>query len=162
MDYDSVQTRSTRFPTPSTRDCINPVSFKNALYLTRGGTYREVLDNEVRLQPVQNLNYLMYRSVGYPLRTISIWDEVVASRFKYGSVTRGMLYTGRTWKYSNSGLATTRILDGVLDDWEYVGRYRIVKPSSVIRGKQRSESRTRVHALSRKSAIHKTIPPFKV
>ena len=60
--------------------------------------------------------------------------EIQASRFKVWQRNAwGMLYGGEnveSWEIwiSNDQDAS----DGVLEDWEYVGTYKIVKPSSVI------------------------------
>lgn len=134
-DYDSDPNPFNQVPYPEYERLHQPDSFKNAPMSHVEGRIEKFWDNEYDYRPVQNLNYFNTGQVGYPFSYyIDLGREVVASRFKiWQRDAWGMLYTGENVEIFELWISNDQDpTDGVLDDWEYVGRYRIVKPSSVI------------------------------
>jgi hypothetical protein len=110
-------------------------SFMNAPMSHVEGRIEKFWDNEYDYEPVQNLNYFNTGQVGYPFSYyIDLGREVKASRFKIWQRNAwGMLYTGENVEIWEMWVSDDKdASDGVFDGWEYVGRYKLVKPSSVI------------------------------
>lgn len=113
-------------------------SFMNAPESNVEGRIQKFWDNEYDYEPKLNLNYFNTGQVSFPFSYfIDLGREIKGSRFKiWQRDAWSMQYSGENveiWEIwiSNDQDAS----DGVLDDWEYVGRYRIVKPSNVIEAK---------------------------
>ena len=80
-------------------------------------------------------NYFNTGQLSYPFSYyIDMGREIVASRFKiWQRNSWGMLYGGENVEIFEIWVSNDPDpSDGVLEDWELVGRYRIIQPSSVI------------------------------
>ena len=134
-DYSSDDNPFEQTPYPEYERLHQPDSFKNAPMSHVEGRIEKFWDDEYDYEPVLNLNYFNTGQVGYPFSYyIDMGREIVASRFKiWQRNTWGMLYTSENveifemWASNDPDPS-----DGILDDWELIGRYRIVQPSSVI------------------------------
>lgn len=110
-------------------------SLKNARMTYYEGRIEKFWDNEYDYEPVQNLNYFHTGPQTYPFSYfIDMGREIVASRFKIWQRNAwGMLYTGENVQIWDLWISDDKDpSDGIFDGWEYVGRYEIIKPSSVI------------------------------
>lgn len=134
-DYSSDPSPFNQKPFPEYSRLHEPDSFKNAPMSHVEGRIEKFWDNEYDYEPVQNLNYFNTGQLSYPFSYyIDMGREIVASRFKiWQRNSWGMLYGGENVEIFELWVSNDQTPeDGVLEDWEYVGRYRIVKPSSVI------------------------------
>lgn len=134
-DYDSDPNPFEQEPFEEYSRLHEPDSFKNAPMSFVEGRIEKFWDNEYDYEPVQNLNYFNTGQVGYPFSYyIDMGREIVASRFKIWQRNAwGMLYTGENVEIFEIWVSNDQTpQDGILEEWELVGRYRIVQPSSVI------------------------------
>lgn len=134
-DYSSSANPFEQVPFPEYARLHQLDSFKNAPMSHVEGRIEKFWDNEYDYQPVQNLNYFNTGQIGYPFSYyIDMGREIVASRLKVWQRNAwDMLYTGENVEIFEIWISNDQDpTDGVLDDWELVGRYRVVKPSSVI------------------------------
>lgn len=132
-DYDSDPNPFEQVPYPEYQRLHQLDSFKNAPMSFREGRIEKFWDNEYDYERVQNLNYFNTGDVGYPFSYyIDMGREVVASRFKiWQREAWGMLYTGENVEIFELWISNDPDpTDGILDDWEFVGQYRIRLPSS--------------------------------
>ena len=134
-NYNSSPDPFKQTPLPGFERAYKQDSLKNAPMSVVEGRIEKFWDNEYDYQPALNLNYFNTGNISYPFSYyIDMGREIQASRFKVWQRNAwGMLYGGEnveSWEIwiSNDQDAS----DGVLEDWEYVGTYKIVKPSSVI------------------------------
>lgn len=134
-DYDSDPNPFEQVPYPEYERLHQKDSFMNAPMSHVEGRIEKFWDDEYDYEPVQNLNYFNTGQYGYPFSYyIDLGREVVASRFKIWQRNAwGMLYTGENVEIFELWVSNDPDpSDGVLDDWELLGSYRIVQPSSVI------------------------------
>lgn len=141
-DYNSSTDPFQQKPFADYQSTYRSDSLKNAKMTHYEGRIEKFWDNEYDYQPKLNLNYFHTGNQTYPFSYfIDMGREIKGSRFKiWQRDAWGMLYTGENveiWEIwiSDDNDAT----DGVFDGWEYVGRYKIVQPSSIIEA--RNEAR---------------------
>lgn len=134
-DYSSDDNPFNQRPFPEYDRLYQNDSLKNAPMSHLEGRIEKFWDNEYDYEPVLNLNYFHTGEISYPFSYyIDMGREIKASRFKIWQRNAwGMLYTGENVEIFEIWVSNDQdASDGILDDWEYVGRYRIVKPASVI------------------------------
>lgn len=140
-DYDSSTDPFKQKPFPEYQSTYRDDSLKNARMTYYEGRIEKFWDNEYDYEPVQNLNYFHTGPQSYPFSYfIDMGREIKASRFKiWQRDAWGMLYTGQNVEIWEIWISDDKDpSDGIFDGWEYVGRYRIVKPSSAIEARNRA------------------------
>jgi len=130
-DYSSAADPQFQTPLPDYKGSFRDDSLKNARETFQEGRVEKFWDNVYDYNPVQNLNYFHTGTQSYPFSYfIDMGRRIVASRLKiWQRDSWGQLYTAenvRTFEIWISDDPNPK--DGVLTDWEYVGRYRIVRP----------------------------------
>ena len=140
-DYASDKDPFKQTPLPDFKGSYRQDSLKNAPMSVVEGRIEKFWDNEYDYEPALNLNYFNTGQISYPFSYfIDMGREVQGSRFKVWQRNAwGMLYGGEnveSWEIwiSNDKNAS----DGVFDDWEYVGTYKIIQPSSVIEARNQA------------------------
>ena len=130
-DYSSAEDPQFQTPLSDYKGTFRDDSLKNAAETHVEGRIEKFWDNVYDYRPVLNLNYFHTGTQSYPFSYfIDMGRRIVASRFK--------IWQRDTWDqlYTSENVRTFEIwisndpnpADGVLDDWEFVGRYRIVRP----------------------------------
>ncbi len=141
-DYNSHADPFQQKPFPQYQSTYRADSLKNARMTYYEGRIEKFWDNEYDYEPKLNLNYFHTGPQSYPFSYyIDMGREIKASRFKIWQRNAwGMLYTGENVEIWDLWISDDKDpTDGVFDGWEYVGQYRIVRPSSVI--EQRNQAR---------------------
>lgn len=118
-------------------------SLKNARMTYYEGRIEKFWDNEYDYEPKLNLNYFHTGPQSYPFSYyIDMGREIKGSRFKIWQRNAwGMLYGGENVEIWEIWISDDKDpSDGVFDGWEYVGRYKLVKPSSVIEQKNQARN----------------------
>ena len=141
-DYNSHTDPFQQKPLKEYQGTYRDDSLKNARMTFYEGRIEKFWDNEYDYEPKLNLNYFHTGPQSYPFSYyIDMGREIKASRFKiWQRNVWGMLYTGENVEIWDLWISDDKDpSDGIFDGWEYVGRYRIVRPSSVI--EQRNQAR---------------------
>jgi len=118
-------------------------SLKNARMTYYEGRIEKFWDNEYDYEPKLNLNYFHTGPQSYPFSYfIDMGREIKGSRFKIWQRNAwGMLYGGENVEIWDIWISDDKDpSDGVFDGWEYVGRYKIVQPSSVIEARNKARN----------------------
>lgn len=130
-DYDSDTDWAKQTPLPEWIDIFTQDSIKNARESAYEGNIVKFWDGLTDEDPTLSLNYFHTGNQSYPFSYfIDLGRPVRISRMR--------LWQRSTNPYAGEQVKTCEIWisddsdpsDGVLDNWEYVGTYTIVKPSS--------------------------------
>lgn len=134
-DYESNSDPFKQKPIKGYERMFERDSMRNAPMSHVEGRIEKFWDNEYDYEPVQNLNYFNTGQISYPFSYfIDMGREIQASRFKvWQRNSWGILYGGENVEEWEIWISDDKDpSDGIFDGWEYVGTYKIVKPSSVI------------------------------
>jgi len=130
-DYNSAADPQFQTPLAAYKGSFRDDSLKNARETFQEGRVEKFWDNIYDYNPVQNLNYFHTGTQSYPFSYyIDMGRRIVASRLKiWQRDSWGQLYTSENVRTFEIWISDDQDpTDGVLTDWEYVGRYRIVRP----------------------------------
>lgn len=131
-DYDSIDWAK-QTPLPEWKPLYTPDSLKNARESAFEGNIAKFWDNMTDENAELSLNYFHTGSQTYPFSYyIDLGRSVRVSRMR--------LWQRASNPYAGEQVKTCEIwinnddnpADGILDNWEYVGTYTILKPSSAI------------------------------
>jgi len=130
-DYGSAEDPQFQTPLADYKGTFRDDSLKNARETNVEGRIEKFWDNVYDYRPVLNLNYFHTGTQSYPFSYfIDMGRRIVASRFKiWQRDTWDQLYTSENVRTFEIWISDDKDpTDGVLTDWELVGRYRIVRP----------------------------------
>jgi hypothetical protein len=137
-DYTSGEFVHQQRPLPDWEHIWRHDSMRNALEVNVEGRIQHFWDNVYDYAPVNNLNYFMSGNIGFPFSYfIDMGREIVASRLKIWQRDWGTsLYGGPNIETFEIWISNDQDpTDGILDDWEFVGRYTIVQPTDPLQAR---------------------------
>ena len=142
-DYKSSSNPLEQKPLKEYQATYRDDSLKNARETYYEGRAEKFWDNEYDYEPKLNLNYFHTGPQSYPFSYfIDMGREIKGSRFKIWQRNAwGMLYGGENVEIWEIWISDDKNpADGIFDGWEYVGRYRMVRPANVIEARNQARN----------------------